>query len=278
MSQCCACLSPQEDRVINKKVDRAGRERVYKILERNQFTIPHVDVERAKYFTESMKTTEGELLTLRWAKALKNVAEKITVYITPDQLLAGRVGQLGRYGILYPEIDGDFYREVLGDLDHRAKSPFQISDADKKIVMEEIAPYWEGKTYHEHLNKVIPAEIRGVTYDDERGLKSKFVVSETSSYRSALQWVPDYGKVIQRGFIDIQNEAKARLAALDLTNSVDVWEKKPFYEAMIIVGSPPCGPRPQACRRGSGSEAQGRASDYCRSVRTRARVPCPHVP
>ena len=48
MSQCCACLSPQEDRVINKKVDRAGRERVYKILERNQFTIPHVDVERAK--------------------------------------------------------------------------------------------------------------------------------------------------------------------------------------------------------------------------------------
>ena len=235
MSQCCACLSPQEDRVINKKVDRAGRERVYKILERNQFTIPHVDVERAKYFTESMKTTEGELLTLRWAKALKNVAEKITVYITPDQLLAGRVGQLGRYGILYPEIDGDFYREVLGDLDHRAKSPFQISDADKKIVMEEIAPYWEGKTYHEHLNKVIPAEIRGVTYDDERGLKSKFVVSETSSYRSALQWVPDYGKVIQRGFIDIQNEAKERLAALDLTNSVDLWEKKPFYEAMIIV-------------------------------------------
>lgn len=235
MSQCCACLSPQEDRVINKKVDRAGRERVYKILERNQFTIPHVDVERAKYFTESMKTTEGELLTLRWAKALKNVAEKITVYITPDQLLAGRVGQLGRYGILYPEIDGDFYREVLGDLDHRAKSPFQISAADKKIVMEEIAPYWEGKTYHEHLNKVIPAEIRGVTYDDERGLKSKFVVSETSSYRSALQWVPDYGKVIQRGFIDIQKEAKERLAALDLTNSVDLWEKKPFYEAMIIV-------------------------------------------
>ena len=235
MSQCCACLSPQEERIINKKVNREGRERVYKILDRIQFTVPHVDVERAKFFTESMMTTEGELLTLRWAKALKNVAEKITVYITPDQLLAGRVGKLGRYGILYPEIDGDFYREVLADLDKREKSPFIISPEDKRVVMEEIAPYWEGKTYHEHLNKVIPAEIRGVTYHDERGLKSKFVVSETSSYRSALQWVPDYEKVLKRGFIDIQNEAKERLAALDLSNSTDLWEKKPFYEAMIIV-------------------------------------------
>jgi len=235
MSQCCACLSPQEDRIINKKVNREGRERVYKILDRIQFTVPHVDVERAKFFTESMMTTEGELLTLRWAKALKNVAEKITVYVTPDQLLAGRVGKLGRYGILYPEIDGDFYREVLADLDKREKSPFIISPEDKRIVMEEIAPYWEGKTYHEHLNKTIPAELRGVTYHDERGLKSKFVVSETSSYRSALQWVPDYEKVLKRGFIDIQNEAKERLAALDLSNSTDLWDKKPFYEAMIIV-------------------------------------------
>lgn len=90
MSQCC-CLSPQEERLQGtKKVNRQGRERVYKILDRIQFTVPHVDIERARYFTESMRQTEGELLTLRWAKALKNVAEKITVYITPDQLLAAR--------------------------------------------------------------------------------------------------------------------------------------------------------------------------------------------
>lgn len=235
MSQTARCLSPQEERIEKKTMDHTGRERVYTILDRIQFTVPHVDIERARYFTESMRRTEGELLTLRWAKALKNVAEKITVYITPGQLLAGRVGQLGRYGILYPEIDGDFYAEVLKDLAHRDKSPFQITPEEVKVVMEEIAPYWEGKTYHEHLNKVLPAEIRGVTYDDERGLHSKFVVSETSSYRSALQWVPDYEKVIRRGFIDIRNEAGERLAALDLTNSVDLWEKKPFLEAMIIV-------------------------------------------
>ncbi|MCQ2444515.1 MAG: glycyl radical protein, partial [Mailhella sp.] len=209
--------------------------RVYKILGRNQFTIPHVDVERARYLTESMKETEGELMTLRIAKALLNVAKKITVWITPDQLLAGRVGQLGRYGILYPEIDGDFYAEVLSDIANRDKSPFQISEEDNRIVCEEISPYWKGRTFHEHLNKVLPGELRNVTYVDDRGLKSKFVVSETSSYRTGLQWVPDYEKVLKRGFIDIQNEARERLAALDLSNSLNLWEKKPFYEAMIIV-------------------------------------------
>jgi formate C-acetyltransferase len=234
MTTCC--LSPQEERVADSaRINRKGRERVYKILERNQFTVPHVDIERALYFTRSMKQTEGELLTLRWAKALKHVAENISVYITPDQLLAGRVGKLGRYGILYPEIDGDFYIEVMKDLPNRAKSPFRISDEDMKTLVEEIAPYWEGKTYHEHLNRVLPSELRGVTYADERGLKSKFVVSETSSYRSALQWVPDYEKVLKRGYIGLQNEAKAKLAALDMTNSRDVWDKKPFLEAMIIV-------------------------------------------
>ncbi|QJT07988.1 glycyl radical protein [Oceanidesulfovibrio marinus] len=230
------CLSPQEERIATQKVDRQGRERVYQILETNQFTVPVVDIERALYFTQSMKETEGELLTLRWAKALKNVAEKITVYITPNQLLAGRAGQLGRYGILYPEIDGDFYIEVMKDLPNRAKSPFRISPENMKTLVEEIAPYWEGKTYHEHLNNVLPEELRTVTYDDERGLKSKFVVSETSSYRSALQWVPDYEKAITRGFIDLQNEAKAKLAALEKENdSVSIWDKKPFLEAMIIV-------------------------------------------
>lgn len=228
-------LSPQEERIVEKKDTRAGRERVYNILDRFLFQVPIIDIERARYFTESMKQTEGQLLTLRWAKALKHVAENITVYITEDQLLAGRAGQFGRYGILYPEIDGDFYSVVMKDLHLREKSPFKISDADKAIIIDEIAPYWEGKTYHEHLNNAMPEDLRGVTYDDDMGLKSKFVVSETSSYRSALQWVHDYEKVLKRGMLDIQNEARQRLAELDENSPVQSWEKKPFYEAMIIV-------------------------------------------
>ena len=75
---------------------REGRERVYKILDRFQGKKPVVDIERAVYFTESMKQTEGKILVLRWALAMKNVAEKMTVYIDEDNLLAGRGGKAAR--------------------------------------------------------------------------------------------------------------------------------------------------------------------------------------
>jgi formate C-acetyltransferase len=234
MTGCCT-LSPQEDRLINKVDTRKGRERVYGILDTFHMTVPSIDIERARYFTESMKTTEGQVLVLRWAKALKNVAENITVYITPNSLLAGRAGKMGRYGILYPEIDGDFYKVVMKDLHKRAKSPFLLSKEDTDLLLNEIAPYWEGKTYHEHLNHAMPEELRTVTYDDDEGLKSKFVVSETSSYRSALQWVHDFEKVINLGFETIKAEAQAKLDGLDPLSPVQNVEKRPFYQAMVII-------------------------------------------
>jgi formate C-acetyltransferase len=182
-----------------------------------------------------MRLTEGQPLTLRWAKALKHIAENVAVRITPDQLLAGRAGQLGRYGILYPEIDGDFYPIVLENLHQRQKNTFNISQSDAALIASEVASYWKGKTFHEHLNQALPEHLRGVTYADPKGLSSKFVVSETSSYRSALQWVHDYEKVLKRGLLDIQDEMKEKLAALDESSVIDQVDKKPFFEAMIIV-------------------------------------------
>lgn len=234
MTHTC-CLTPQEERITERRNARNGRKRVFAILDAVQYAIPYIDVERARYFTQSMRQTEGELLCLRWAKAMKHIAENITVYITPGQLLAGRAGKPGRYGLLYPELDGDFYREVLTDIGKRPNNPFRITEEDARVALEEIAPYWEGKTFHEHLNKALPQELRAVTYADERGLKSKSVVSETASYRTGLQWVPDYQKAITRGFLSLKQEAEDKLAGLDLQNSVDLWRKKPFLEAMIIV-------------------------------------------
>ncbi len=123
--QCCNQLSPHEQRLQDKiegKVDRyrATHERVFTILESFDNTRPRIDVERAKYFTESMKATEGQPLPLRWAKALMHIAENMTVYIDDHQLICGRAGYQGRYGVLYPELDGDFLGTAIEDLPNRA--------------------------------------------------------------------------------------------------------------------------------------------------------------
>lgn len=234
------CLSPHEQMLQDKIEGKANKyreshARVFKILDTIEGLKPVIDIERAKYFTESMRETEGEALVLRWAKALKHVADNITVYIDDDQLIAGRAGCQGRYGVLYPELDGDFLDMAVEELPTRTESPFSISEADAKIVVEEIAPFWKGKTYHEALAKVLPEDTHKLTYDDPDGLNSRFIVNETSSFRSALQWVHDYEKVLKRGFGGLRREAQEKLDALDPLSPTANTEKKPFLQAIVTV-------------------------------------------
>ncbi len=234
----CATLSPQEYRLQEEQAGRdtyTGRPRPYEILKSIQKLRPIIDVERAKFFTESMKQTEGQMLILRWAKAMQHIAENITVYIDPKQLIVGRSGAQGRYGILYPELDGDFLGRALEEMPKRVGAPFSISPDDARIVVEDIAPYWMGKTYHESLTKALPDKTLQLTYDPKDPLLSRFIVNETSSFRSSIQWVHDYEKVLKRGFKGIKQEALEKMAALDPLSPVDNMEKRPFLEAIVIA-------------------------------------------
>ena len=238
--ECCDVLSPQERRIsdrINGKADpsRSHHRRAFAILEGFQNDRPRIDIERAKYFTQSMRRTDGQMLILRWAKALMHIAGHITVYVDDHQLLAGRCGCRGRYGILYPELDGDFLDAAVVDLPRRTESPFTIAEPDAREVVETIAPYWKGKTFHENLNIGLPPEIHKLTYDDSRGSRSRYIVNETASFRSSLQWVHDYEKVLSRGIGGIRAEALEKLEGLDPLSPLATVEKRPFLEAVVTV-------------------------------------------
>ena len=85
---------------------------------------PRVALERAVYFTESFKTTEGQPLVWRWAKALKHIAENISVAIFDDELIVGRPNTwFGRYSLVYPELDGTIIQEPEQKLSLRPKRP-----------------------------------------------------------------------------------------------------------------------------------------------------------
>ncbi|MBP2656083.1 MAG: bssA 2 [Firmicutes bacterium] len=238
MAVASVVLSPQEQRLENElKGVRADyrRERPYKIFEAFKDNKPRIDIERAKYFTQSFKETEGEALILRWAKALKHIAENIPVYIDDHQLIAGRVGCPGRYGLVYPELDGIFLDRIADEIPNRVESPFYIADEDIDYILKEIAPYWKGKSFYENLAVALPEEVLKVTYDPRDTSRSRYIVNETSSMRSALQWVHDFEKVLKKGFKSIREEAKSKLAALDEMNPADAVEKAPFLQAIIIV-------------------------------------------
>ncbi|SEK80998.1 formate C-acetyltransferase [Pseudobutyrivibrio ruminis] len=228
-------LSPQEERIgkNKRKVKLFGREqRIYDSFQNSKSV---VDVQRAKYFTESFKETEGQALSLRWAKALYNIAEKIDVVIDEDQLIVGRGGKAGKYGIIYPELDGCFLRQFVKQASSRVESPFEIDEEDIKVIENEIAPYWEGKTYYEDFAHAMPKDVLNITYDPKDLFSSRFILNESSSMRSALQWVHDYKKGIDLGFEAIKAEAKTALENIDEFDPKDTVDKAEFYESIIIV-------------------------------------------
>lgn len=227
-------FSPQEERVIYHK-GLSNINRATYLIKDVRGVRPQIDIERGLYFTESFKETEGQPLILRWAKALKRYAEKSTVVIEDGQLIAGRGGKAGRYGILYPELDGDTLGINVEKVRERESSPFDISDEDIRIVKEQIEPYWKGKTYHEELIRSLPEDTRKLTCNPDEEASSRFIVNETSSFRSSIQWVHDYELVLNKGFNWIKKDAEEKLSTLDEDSPIDQMEKRPFLEAEIIM-------------------------------------------
>src|SRR5512147_2140437 len=108
-------LTAQERAIVEEKklLHGTATDRVLRMFEAIRVSgPPRVALERAVYFTESFKTTEGQPLVLRWAKALKNIAEKMSVAIFDDELIVGRPSTwFGRYSLVYPELDGTIIQE-----------------------------------------------------------------------------------------------------------------------------------------------------------------------
>ena len=64
-------------------------ERIARMRRKYQTGPAYISVERARYFTESWKKTEGKPQAMRVALAMKNVYENMTHYLDPDDHIAG---------------------------------------------------------------------------------------------------------------------------------------------------------------------------------------------
>ncbi|WP_418765046.1 pyruvate formate lyase family protein [Mailhella sp.] len=181
---------------------------------------PRLLMDRAVYFTESMKETEGEELPLRWARALVHALERVPVELSPDELLAGSLGS-GRYGIFYPELDSVFVEGEAFDPEE-----FFLSERDMELVRDRVLPYWRGRTYPELFYAELPDEIRNLLYIDDDPFHPAFIVQETATVRHSLQWALDYSKVIRRGFRGIAEDAE-RMKEMSSDPS-----KRSFYTAV----------------------------------------------
>lgn len=211
------------------------RARTARILSRFAGQVPRLSVGRARYFTQSFRSTEHLPLVMRWARALAHVMENMAVQILPDELIVGRGGPEGRYGILYPELEGAYFATAGSLLETAEDMPHHFSTQDIAVIRDELLPFWTGRTFRESLADAVPPDLRRLLYKDGDIYVPSFVIHETATVRHSLQWVPDYEKVLQRGFCGIHEEASRRLASLDINDPENNWDKAPFYRAVMIL-------------------------------------------
>ncbi|MCC6533939.1 MAG: glycyl radical protein [Burkholderiales bacterium] len=234
-------LTPQEKRIesghefIRPDGTPAVSGRIARMLKGFRDQPPRVAVQRAQYMVESLRSTDGLAPVLRWARALANVMSKIEVSIGEDELIVGRCGPSGRYGILYPELRGAWLEKGLETLTNRKEGAVSFTDEDARIIREEIVPYWKGRTVFEAHYAMVPDDTRRILYRDEDPYTPRYFVLESTTDRTALQWSLDYEKILKRGFNGIKREAEERLAACDPFDASNNIEKMPFYRAVIVV-------------------------------------------
>ena len=175
---------------------------------------------------------------LRWATALKQLAENIEVTILPDELIVGRPHNFfGACVIAFPEVDGCLLSESIEVFEEMKGKPGYIiySDEDKKAIRDVIAPYWGERCYLTAFAKALPEETRFVIFGpDRKNIGHQLgLLQASAALRSSSNFCADYEKILRLGCKGIRSDAQARLGKL--TNPNEYARKAPFLQAVIMV-------------------------------------------
>ncbi len=233
-------LSPHEER-IERGLDKSltteesihKHQRVNEMLQNMLDDPPRVAIDRAKWLTQSFQESEGFPLTYRWALAMKKIADHIPIDIGDTELVVGRCGQGTRYGLIYPELRGGWLPK-LKEMADRVGGTFYITDEDLHCVLEEIAPYWKGKTWHEAYHRQLPEATRKILWEDGDIYASRGIINAITTQDSGLVWALDYEKVLSLGFQAIKDSFSKKLDSLSIFSSEENYDKAYFYKAVIL--------------------------------------------
>ena len=204
--------------------------RIEKLRARFFETIPEICSERARFFTQSMKLTEGENIAIRRAKGFANVLDNMTIFLSEGELIAGNQTSKPWASPIFPEYSTEWLKNDLNGipyaLDQRPADKF-ICSSEVKNELLEITGYWEGKTLFESYKKRLPEECTSAW--------NMGVIDNTWVIVAGLgNMLPDFELVIKQGLKSVINHARRKLEELDIAQPGEM-KKYWFLQSVIIA-------------------------------------------
>lgn len=189
---------------------------------------PTITTHRARAITKIAKENPGMPKIMLRAKCFRYCCETAPLVIQDNELIVGAPNGAPRAGAFSPDIAWRWMLDEIDTIGSRAQDPFYISDEDKKIMKEELFPYWEGKSVDEYCED----QYREAGVWE---LSGESFVSDCSYHaiNGGGDSNPGYDVILmKKGMLDIQQEAKDHLKELDYQNPGDI-EKIYFYKSII---------------------------------------------
>ena len=189
---------------------------------------PHLCLERAKIVTEFYRNHEYLPLIEKKAEAFKNILSNISIFILPDELIVGHQASRHRSAPIFPEFAVQWIKNEIDLFETRVQDSFKVTAEDKLCFLNEIYPFWQGKTISDKIKYIMPENIRLQGFD--AGAFS-LGLHEEGGFGHVL---PDFQKLLNGGLAGIIRECNE--AKLSLKNwVVEDINKAMFYDGCITV-------------------------------------------
>ena len=191
---------------------------------------PSISLARAEAFTKVAKSNPGLPAVLLKAKGFYKACETIPIYIGDGELITGHPGGKPRAGIFSPEIAWSWLKREINTVHKRDQDPYFLNENDKKTLLKEIFPFWQGKSVEESINKQLDEiSILPLT------VKSGIIDCEVKSTSGGGDLSPGYENILfKKGFLGIKQTAEDNLKKLKKSNPENI-EKFFFLKAVCIV-------------------------------------------
>ena len=207
-------------------------ERIQFMKQRVVHTTPEMDLENAVLLTKSFKETEGEPLCIRKAKAFRKQCQDKSVIIWDEELIVGCSGSKMRGGILCADTCWSILDEELDTISERKYDPFRLRAEDRQLFLDEIKPYWQGRSTYEAWLKQIPSDCRALCDTGQVYINRKAV-------RGWGETTAGYRQIIEEGIDSICDTICRERRELDLTEPGAI-EKDNYLQALLISAEGIC--------------------------------------
>ncbi len=187
---------------------------------------PYICAQRALLATEAYKKNKNQPPVMKRALMLKNILEKMSIYIEPQTLIVGNQASSNKYAPIFPEYTLAFVIDELDQFEKRDGDVFYITEKTKEDLRS-IAPFWENNNLRAKGEALLPEEVSVFMDTGLFGMEGKLNSGDA-------HLAVDYETLLKTGLRGYEERVHKIQEEMDMCDPESI-DKYVFYKAVLIV-------------------------------------------